>query len=106
MTNLPVRNQPNNTWEHYEVWQHIYDLLEALPNYFKSDVLIKGINVTDIPCNNTARETAAVGGGDKGSSDGQRIFDDDVRCVRGAAVTVIDRIGESLSRFDGCRGAL
>lgn len=48
MTNLPVRNQPNNTWEHYEVWQRIYDLLEALPNYFKSDVLIKGINVTDI----------------------------------------------------------
>jgi len=48
-TNLePIKQQPNKTWEHFEVWQEILDLLEAMPNYFKSEILIKGINVTDI----------------------------------------------------------
>ncbi|NJN33208.1 MAG: hypothetical protein HC817_02115 [Saprospiraceae bacterium] len=48
-TNIePVKQHPNQTWEHFEVWQKVLDLLEAMPNYFKSEILIKGINVTDI----------------------------------------------------------
>jgi hypothetical protein len=44
----PIRQLPNKDWEHFAVWQKVYDLIEALPNYFKSEILIKGINVTDI----------------------------------------------------------
>lgn len=44
----PIRQPPSKDWEHYAVWQKVYDLIEALPNYFKSEILIKGINVTDI----------------------------------------------------------
>ena len=44
----PLRQQPDTSWEHFAVWQRVYDLLEALPNYFKSEIIIKGINVTDI----------------------------------------------------------
>lgn len=44
----PIRQNPEKSWEHFAVWQRIYDLIEALPNYFKSEILIKGINVTDI----------------------------------------------------------
>ena len=44
----PIRQFPNTNWEHFAVWQNVYDLLEALPNYFKSEIIIKGINVTDI----------------------------------------------------------
>lgn len=44
----PIKQQPNETWEHFEVWYKILGLLEAMPNYFKSEILIKGINVTDI----------------------------------------------------------
>jgi hypothetical protein len=48
-TNIePIKQQPDQAWEHYEVWQKILDLLESMPNYFKSEILIKGINVTDI----------------------------------------------------------
>ena len=44
----PTRQPPEVTWEHILVWQKVYDLIESLPNYFKSEVLIKGVNVTDI----------------------------------------------------------
>jgi hypothetical protein len=44
----PKKLSPNKTWEHFAVWQKVYDLLEALPNYFQSEILIKGLNVTDI----------------------------------------------------------
>ncbi len=39
---------PDQTWEHYEVWKNIFDLLESLPNYFRSEIVVRGINVTDI----------------------------------------------------------
>lgn len=45
---IPERELPDSKWQHYEVWKHIYDLLESLPNYFKSEIVIRGINVTDI----------------------------------------------------------
>jgi hypothetical protein len=44
----PIRQFPNKDWEHYAVWQKVYDLIESLPNHFKSEIVIKGINVTDI----------------------------------------------------------
>jgi hypothetical protein len=44
----PTRQPPETTWEHIAVWQKVHDLIESLPNYFKSEVLIKGVNVTDI----------------------------------------------------------
>lgn len=44
----PTRQPPEVTWEHILVWQKVYDLIESLPNYFKSEILIKGVNVTDI----------------------------------------------------------
>ena len=44
----PIRQRPDTSWQHFFVWQKVYDLLEALPNYFKSEIVIKGINVTDI----------------------------------------------------------
>lgn len=45
---LPVRQTPAEDWEHHAVWQRVYNLIEALPNYFESEIRIKGINVTDI----------------------------------------------------------
>jgi len=44
----PKKLSPKKDWEHFAVWQKVYDLLEALPNYFQSEILIKGLNVTDI----------------------------------------------------------
>lgn len=44
----PIKQLPNKNWEHFNVWREIYDLIESLPNYFKSEIVIKGLNVTDI----------------------------------------------------------
>lgn len=45
---IPKKKYPSTDWKHYKVWQEVYDLLEALPNFFSSEITIKGINVTDI----------------------------------------------------------
>jgi len=44
----PARQMPDPDWEHYEVWKKVYELLDSLPNYFNSEIVIRGINVTDI----------------------------------------------------------
>lgn len=44
----PEKQFPSTEWEHYNLWKKIYDLIEVLPKYFQSDIVIKGINVTDI----------------------------------------------------------
>jgi hypothetical protein len=44
----PTKQGPPEDWEHYVVWSKIYDLLQALPNYFETDIKLNGINVTDI----------------------------------------------------------
>lgn len=44
----PEKILPNEDWEHFAVWREVYDLLEAIPNYFNSEIIIKGLNVTDI----------------------------------------------------------
>ncbi len=39
----PIRQPPNKDWAPFALWQKVHDLIEALPNYFKSEILIKGI---------------------------------------------------------------
>lgn len=48
MPNLPKKNPPSEKWEHYTVWDRINDLIYSLPNYFETELLVKGINVTEI----------------------------------------------------------
>lgn len=45
---LPTKILPAKTWEHYDVWDKVSDILGALPNYFESDIVMRGLNVTDI----------------------------------------------------------
>ncbi len=44
----PIKIHPDKSWLHYDVWHKVYDLLGALPNYFESEIVMKGLNVTDI----------------------------------------------------------
>lgn len=44
----PTKNPPAADWPHLLMWERINDLIYALPNYFETELLIKGINVTDI----------------------------------------------------------
>lgn len=45
---LPSKISPDRAWEHYEVWERVNTVFYALPNYFKTELVIKGINVTEI----------------------------------------------------------
>ena len=44
----PSRAFPDNQWAHYSLWDKVNDLIYSLPNYFKTDLIVKGINVTEI----------------------------------------------------------
>ncbi|MBE7532202.1 MAG: hypothetical protein HND44_23600 [Chloroflexi bacterium] len=44
----PVKELPDKEWEHYVMWERINDLIYSLPNYFDTELVIKGINVTEI----------------------------------------------------------
>lgn len=44
----PERTLPDKNWEHFEVWERVNDLIYALPNYFETELVIRGINVTEI----------------------------------------------------------
>jgi hypothetical protein len=44
----PDKEPPSPDWLHYKMWQRVNDLLYALPNYFDTELVIKGINVTEI----------------------------------------------------------
>lgn len=46
--NLPTKLLPTADWPVYPVWERINALCFALPNYFQTELLIKGINVTEI----------------------------------------------------------
>ncbi len=49
MLNLPPSKViPDVNWPHYKVWERVNALFYALPNYFETELLIKGINVTEI----------------------------------------------------------
>lgn len=45
---LPQKQEPPETWEHHDVWVNVRDLIYALPNYFQTEIVIKGINATDL----------------------------------------------------------
>ena len=44
----PTKTMPDEHWEHYEVWKRIFTVFYSLPNYFETELVIKGINVTEI----------------------------------------------------------
>jgi hypothetical protein len=44
----PTRQEPESSWAHYEVWNIVRGLLAALPNHFSTELLIRGINATEI----------------------------------------------------------
>ncbi len=45
---VPLPVHPDKRWPHYQVWERVRALFYTLPNYFETELLIKGINVTDI----------------------------------------------------------
>ena len=46
--NLPIKTEPDTRWPHYRVWERVRTLFYSLPNYFETELVIKGINVTEI----------------------------------------------------------
>ncbi len=49
----PQKIYPDDNWPHLQMWKRVNSLFFSLPNYFKTDLSISGINVT---------ETFSVGG--------------------------------------------
>ncbi|MCS6939727.1 MAG: hypothetical protein RMJ55_13460 [Roseiflexaceae bacterium] len=47
-TNPPERTTPKSDWEHLTVWETTKSLLLSIPNYFQTDLLIRGVNATEI----------------------------------------------------------
>ena len=45
---VPVRTKPDRKWTHYRVWERVNTAFYSLPNYFETELVIKGINVTEI----------------------------------------------------------
>lgn len=50
MTNdeVPHRILLNCNWNNFGVWEIINKLIKTLPNYFESEIVIKGVDVTDL----------------------------------------------------------
>lgn len=46
--NSPSRICPGDQWTHYKIWDKVNDLIYSLPNYFQTELVVKGINVTEI----------------------------------------------------------
>ena len=46
--NIPSPTNPRKDWTHYQIWERVSSLLYALPNYFETELIVKGINVTEI----------------------------------------------------------
>lgn len=44
----PQKNPPTDSWEHYDLWMRIKKLIYALPNYFETEIVVKGINAPDL----------------------------------------------------------
>jgi hypothetical protein len=45
---VPQRMPPDQKWQYFELWETINKLIRVLPNYFNSDIVIKGVDVTDL----------------------------------------------------------
>ena len=48
MPNLPSRVQPGDKWRHFKMWERVNAFFYSLPNHFETDLIVKGINVTEI----------------------------------------------------------
>ncbi|WP_322821710.1 hypothetical protein [Chloroflexus sp.] len=48
MPDEPTREKPDTNWIHYGVWEQVSNLLYSLPNYFETELVIKGINATEV----------------------------------------------------------
>ena len=48
MPNAPTKNPPDKKWPHYKVWERVNLLFYSLPNHFETELVIRGINVTEI----------------------------------------------------------
>lgn len=47
--NIPIiKKTPDPTWEYFELWTKINEIIRTLPNFFQSEIRIKGVNATDI----------------------------------------------------------
>ena len=53
----PERCDPDEQWEHFELWVRVRDALRALPDYFASETIIEGMLATDIFSLNTPLAT-------------------------------------------------
>jgi hypothetical protein len=48
MPNVPTKAPPDKKWPHYKVWERVNSLFYSLPNHFETELVIRGINVTEI----------------------------------------------------------
>jgi len=45
---VPRKVEPSKEWAHYKIWERVRDVIYSLPNYFETELVIKGINVTEV----------------------------------------------------------
>ena len=48
MPDVPIKFEPDPEWPHFKVWERIDDIIYSIPAHFETELLIKGINVTEI----------------------------------------------------------
>lgn len=48
MSDIPTKVYPSSKWRHFKMWERVNALFYSLPNHFKTDLIVKGINVTEI----------------------------------------------------------
>jgi hypothetical protein len=44
----PDKTNPPDDWPHLKLWERVNALFYALPNHFKTELVVKGINVTEV----------------------------------------------------------
>lgn len=48
MFNAPTKAPPDKKWPHYKLWERVNSLFYTLPNHFETELVIRGLNVTEI----------------------------------------------------------
>lgn len=48
MLTPPSKVLPAEEWPHHELWERVSTLFYALPNYFQTELVVKGINATEV----------------------------------------------------------
>ena len=54
----PIRTPPSRDWEHYRLFERVREAIFAVPGNFRSNVVIRGVQATDL-FNLNARPTLA-----------------------------------------------